>query len=119
MANRVREILSELKTSSSDIIGGAVVQVDGLVVASSLPRKIDEDLVGGMSASMLGVGERISSELMMSEMKQVYVRSPDGVVIVNALGLEQALVMLVSHDAKLGLVLLEMKRAVEKLTQIL
>ncbi len=118
MSNQVNEILNNLKTSAPDVIGAAVVRVDGLLVASSLPRKIDEDLVGGMTASMFGVGERIASELMLSEMEQVYVRSPEGFVIVNAIDPERSLVMLVSHNAKLGLVFLEMKRAAEKLARI-
>lgn len=118
MSSKVNEILTGLKTSTPDIIGAAVVRVDGLLIASSLQRKIDEDFIGGMCASMLGIGERISTELMMSTMEQVYVRSPEGFVIVNAIDLDQSLVMLVSRQAKLGLVLLEMKRAAKKLAEI-
>ncbi len=118
MTQEVNQILNELKTSAPDVIGAAIVRGDGLLVGSSLPRKIDEDLVGGMTASMFGVGERIAAELMLSEMEQVYVRSPEGYVIVHAIDEERSLVMLVSHNAKLGLVLLVMKRAASQLAGI-
>jgi predicted regulator of Ras-like GTPase activity (Roadblock/LC7/MglB family) len=67
-------------------------------------------LVSGMAAAMLGVGERISSELMASTMEQVYVRSEKGFVILNAVGTDSVLVVLTTKEAKLGLVFIEVKR---------
>jgi predicted regulator of Ras-like GTPase activity (Roadblock/LC7/MglB family) len=63
-----------------------------------------------MTAAMLGVGERISSELMASTMEQVYVRSEKGYVVLNAVGPDSVLVVLTTKDAKLGLVFIEVKR---------
>ena len=72
---KMQDILRGLRGASPDIIGAAVVSIDGFIVASVLPSEVDEELVSGMAAAMLGVGERISSELMASTMEQVYVRS--------------------------------------------
>src|SRR5262249_34445362 len=87
-----------------------VVSSEGFIVASVVPNEIDEDLIGGMAASLLGVGERIAVDLMRSQMEQVYVRSPKGYIVVNAIGSEASLVLLVTRYAKLGLTLLELKR---------
>jgi predicted regulator of Ras-like GTPase activity (Roadblock/LC7/MglB family) len=84
-----------------------------------LPAEVDEELIGGMAASLLGVGERISDDLMRSEMEQVYVRSPKGYVIVNALSEDSALLLLVTREAKLGLIFLELKRSVGELARFL
>ena len=107
---KMQDILRGLRGASPDIIGAAVVSIDGFIVASVLPAEVDEELVSGMAAALLGVGERISSELMASVMEQVYVRSEKGYVVLNAVGADSVLVVLTSKDAKLGLVFIEVKR---------
>jgi predicted regulator of Ras-like GTPase activity (Roadblock/LC7/MglB family) len=116
---RINEALRALRMMSADIIGAAVVTMDGFIVSSVLPAEVDEELIGGMAASLLGVGERISDDLMRSEMEQVYVRSPKGYVIVNALSEDSALLLLVTREAKLGLIFLELKRSVGELARFL
>lgn len=104
---------------STEVIGAAVVTMDGFIIASALPTEVDEEMIGGMAASILGVGERISEDLMRVEMEQVYVRSPKGYVIVNAVNDEAALLLLVSREAKLGLIFLELKRSVAEFARIM
>jgi uncharacterized protein len=114
---KMQDILRGLRGASPDIIGAAVVSIDGFIVASVLPAEVDEELVSGMAAAMLGVGERISSELMASVMEQVYVRSEKGYVVLNAVGADSVLVVLTSKDAKLGLVFIEVKRRCAELAK--
>jgi len=71
---RIQEILRNLRSVSPDIIGSAMVSTDGFVIASLLPNEIDEELVFGMAAVLLGVGECIAHELMGGVMEQTYVR---------------------------------------------
>jgi predicted regulator of Ras-like GTPase activity (Roadblock/LC7/MglB family) len=113
----MQDILRGLRSASPDIIGAAVVSIDGFIVASVLPSEVDEELVSGMAAAMLGVGERISSELMASIMEQVYVRSEKGYVVLNAVGADSVLVVLTNKDAKLGLVFIEVKRRCAELAK--
>jgi hypothetical protein len=47
--------LKDLQVSSPDIEASAVVSVDGLTMASSLPADVEEDRVSAMSAAMLSV----------------------------------------------------------------
>jgi predicted regulator of Ras-like GTPase activity (Roadblock/LC7/MglB family) len=114
---KMQDILRGLRGASPDIIGAAVVSIDGFIVASVLPSEVDEELVSGMAAAMLGVGERISSELMASTMEQVYVRSEKGYVVLNAVGADSVLVVLTTKDAKLGLVFIEVKRRCQELAK--
>ncbi len=115
---KMQDVLRGLRSASSDIIGAAVVSIDGFVVASVLPTEIDEELVSGMAAAMLGVGERISAELMGSAMEQTYVRSEKGYVILNAVGADSVVVVLTTKEAKLGLVFIEVKRRCAELAKI-
>lgn len=115
---KMQDVLRALRGTSPDIIGAAVVSIDGFIVASVLPSEIDEELVSGMAAAMLGVAEKISTELMTSSMEQVYVRSEKGYVVINAVGSESVLVVLTTKEAKLGLVFIEVKRRCADLAKV-
>src|SRR5262249_58707565 len=83
-SDRINDLLRAMRASIREVSGAAVVSSEGFIVASVVPNEIDEDLIGGMAAALLGVGERISTDLMRSQMEQTYVRSPKGYIIVNA-----------------------------------
>jgi uncharacterized protein len=111
--------LRKMKAASPDIEASAVVSVDGLIIASDLPGEVEEDRVSAMSAAMLSLGERISSELGRGTLEQVYIRGNDGFVILASIGEQAVLTALARQNAKLGLVFLEMRRAAQDLEQFL
>jgi len=111
--------LYELQASTADIEASVIVSVDGLVIASALPSDATEDRVAAMSAAMLSLGERIAMELGRGALEQVYVKGDQGYVILASVGEEAVLTVLAHGRAKLGLVFLEMGRAVETLTGLL
>ncbi len=116
---RIQDVLRSLRAVSPDIVGSAMVSTDGFIIASLLPSEVDEELVSGMAAALLGVGERIAGELMGGSMEQTYVRGKLGYVILNAVGQDALLIVLTTPDAKLGLVFLDVKRRVAELAKIL
>lgn len=116
---KIQDVLRSLRAVSPDIVGSAMVSTDGFIIASLLPAEIDEELVSGMAAALLGVGERIATELMGGAMEQTYVRGKQGYVILNAVGADALLIVLTAPDAKLGLVFLDIKRRVGELAKIL
>jgi uncharacterized protein len=116
---RIQDVLRSLRAVSPDIVGSAMVSTDGFIIASLLPAEVDEELVSGMAAAMLGVGERIAGELMGGSLEQTYVRGRLGYVILNAVGPDALLIVLTTPEAKLGLVFLDVKRRVQELGKIL
>ena len=80
--------LRDLQASSGDVEAAAIVSVDGLSIASSLPAGYEEDRVSAMSAAMLSLGERIATELGRGGLQQVYVKGADGYVVLFAVGEE-------------------------------
>jgi uncharacterized protein len=114
MVNRLRQ----MQASAPDIEASAIVSVDGLIMASSLPGNVEEDRVSAMSAAMLSLGERIASELGRGGLEQVYIKGNAGFIILTAVGKEAVLTVLARQDAKLGLVFLEMRRAAEDLGKL-
>lgn len=110
--------LRDMQVSSPDIEASAVVSVDGLPIASALPREVEEDRVSAMSAAMLSLGERIASELGRGGLSEVQIKGEKGFVILQSLGTEAVLTVLAREGAKMGLVLLDMRRAVDDLTRL-
>jgi len=110
--------LRSLQASTPDVEASAVVSVDGLIMASSLPAGVEEDRVSAMSAAMLSLGERIASELGRGTLDQVYIRGNGGYVILMSIGEDAVLTVLARTDAKLGLIFLDMRRAVEDLVRL-
>jgi predicted regulator of Ras-like GTPase activity (Roadblock/LC7/MglB family) len=111
--------LRELQASTSDVEAAAIVSVDGLSIASSLPADIEEDRVSAMSAAMLSLSERIADELRRGSLQQLYVKGQNGYVILTAVGSEAVLTVLARKDARLGLIFLDVGRAVQDLTKLL
>jgi len=112
------ERLRKMKVASPDIEASAVVSVDGLIIASALPNDVEEDRVSAMSAAMLSLGERISTELGRGMLEEVYVKGSQGYVILTSIGSEAVLTALARQNAKLGLIFLEMRRAAEDLERV-
>lgn len=115
---RMVDRLREMQISTPDIEASAIVSVDGLIMASSLPANVDEDRVSAMSAAMLSLGERIASELGRGELDQVYIKGDNGYVILTDISEEAVLTALARKEAKLGLVFLDMRRAAEDLRRL-
>ncbi len=107
MVNRLRDF----RSSSPDVEASAVVSADGLIVASDLPSGVEEDRVSAMSAAMLSLGDRIATELRRGVLDQVYIHGENGYVVLMAAGEEAVLTVLARKEAKLGLILYDMKKA--------
>ena len=112
------DLLKDLEATTPDIEASAVVSVDGLMIASALPRDVEEDRVAAMSAAMLSLGERTAKELARGDLSEVYVKGQNGYVLLMAAGENAVLTALAREGAKLGLVFLDMKRTAEEVASL-
>jgi predicted regulator of Ras-like GTPase activity (Roadblock/LC7/MglB family) len=112
------ERLRSMQASAPDIEASAIVSVDGLIMASALQQGAEEDRVSAMSAAMLSLGERIAQELGRGGLEQVYIKGDKGFIVLVSVGQEAVLTALARQEGKLGLVFLEMRRAVEDLVKL-
>ena len=115
---QIHDHLRNLQAISADVEASALVSVDGLTIASVMPADVEDDRVSAMSAAMISLGERIASELGRGILDQVYIRGESGYVVLMSVGDEAVLTVLSRVDAKLGLLFLDMRRAVEELRQL-
>lgn len=111
--------LRDLQAGTPDIEASAVVSVDGLIMASSLPAGVDEDRISAMSAAMLSLGDRIAIELSRGTLEQVYIKGSDGIIVLMAVGEDAVLTVLARESARLGLIIHDMKRAVTDVERLL
>jgi predicted regulator of Ras-like GTPase activity (Roadblock/LC7/MglB family) len=111
--------LKDLQSSSTDVEASAVVSVDGLIIATALPKDVEEDRVAAMSAAMLSLGERIATELGRGKLDQVYIKGENGYVILMSVGAEAVLTVLARQQTRLGLLFLDMRRAAVDLTKLI
>lgn len=118
-AELLSQILRTLVSNTPDVEAAAVVSVDGLVVSSVLPAGVDEDRVAAMAAALLSLGDRTSQELGRDTLEQVYVKGKNGYVILIQTSPETVLEAIAGPSAKLGMVLLDMKRAAQEISRIL
>jgi predicted regulator of Ras-like GTPase activity (Roadblock/LC7/MglB family) len=116
---RLVQALDALMEYSQDVQAAALVSLDGFTMASALPDGMQEDRVGAMSAAILGLGERAAAELGRGHLSQVFIEGADGYVLLMAAGDRAVLTALASPDAKLGLVLYDMRETAEQIGAIL
>jgi predicted regulator of Ras-like GTPase activity (Roadblock/LC7/MglB family) len=116
---QIVQVLRALVGNTPDLQGAAAVSMDGLILASVLPAGTDEDRVSAMAAALLSLGERTAQELQRGTLEQVYVRGDQGYIILMQAGSEAVLEAIAGGNAKLGMVLLDMKRAAAEVARLL
>ena len=117
-AEQIQQILRGLVSNTPDLEGAAMVSVDGLVLSAVLPAGTDEDRVSAMAAALLSLGERTSQELQRGALEQVYVKGASGYILLMQAGNEGVLEGIAGPGAKLGMLLLDMKRAAQELARL-
>ncbi len=115
----MQQVLRNFTANTADVEGAAVVSLDGLIHASVLPAGTDEDRVSAMAAALLSLGERTATELQRGTLEQVYVKGNSGYIILMQAGSEAVLETIAGPQSKLGMVLLDMKRAAQELGKLL
>ena len=116
---QINQVLRALQSASADIEACALISDDGLMIASSLPNHLEEARVAGISATVLSFGTRACQELERGEIREVLVRGDSGYALMITVGSGTLLLCLTNGVAKLGLVLLDMRRSVEEIRRIL
>ncbi len=118
MARNFTEVLNTV-IRDAGAEGAVLVSPDGLAIASVLPANVDEDRVAAMGAAILSLGERVATELDKGELEQLYVKGTKGYMIFTGIKDLAVLGVLAPADAKLGLLLMEIKRAAKQIEDLL
>ncbi|MBS7248747.1 MAG: roadblock/LC7 domain-containing protein [Candidatus Jordarchaeales archaeon] len=115
----IENVLRKLQEDAPQIEGAAVVSVEGLPIAASLPPEIDDVRLAAITAAILSLGERAVQEFEKGLVDEVYVKGSGGYILVMGAGPNAVITVSASKDANLGVVRLYMKRAAEKIAELL
>lgn len=115
----LERILKDIHANVKEIEASAVVSIEGLPIASSMPSDYDDTIVAAMTAAMLSLGEKISGSLNRGLLQKIFVEGVDGYVISQAAGSNAVLTISTNKDAKLGEIFYEMDQATKKVGEIL
>ena len=115
----LNQILRALQSGTPDIEASALISDDGLIIASALPQHVEEMRVAGMSSTLLSLGTRAATELARGDLNQVLIRGAQGYAVMVRATEGTMLLALTTSDAKLGLVFLDLSRAVAEIKKVL
>jgi predicted regulator of Ras-like GTPase activity (Roadblock/LC7/MglB family) len=121
METKSEKLLSELKKLANvgSIEGSAVVARNGLIIASDLPRDVDERRLGAMSATMMGAVETAAITLNKGTIKRVTAEIEKAILVTMGAGKKAILVVSASPDANLGMLMVEMEERVKSIMEIM
>ena len=130
-AYRVHQLEHELRRMCQalpGVQGSVVVSIEGLVMAAYPPvpeGRIDSDnptsspQVAAMSAALIALGAQTLSRLAQGDMDRLLVEGDNGGIIIVPSGPDAALAVMTRHDAKLGIIFREVRRAARQVAAIL
>jgi uncharacterized protein len=111
----MKQVLRRFQTTTPGVVGAAVVSVDGFTIASELPTTIEEERNAAMAAALQALGAQTTQEFEQGSLHRIFIEGETGYVIVVSVGPDAILSAVAQKDAKLGLVFLQMQRAVENI----
>lgn len=114
----VEIILKEISRAGG-IEAAAIASRDGLLILSTLSEQRLAERFVAMSATMMGAAETAATELGMGIPEKIIIESKNGKIIGMGAGPKALLFLMTRHDVSLGLVLIEMKKASEKIKHLL
>lgn len=104
---------------ATGIVGAAIVNTEGLMIASRLPRDVDPSMIAAMTASLFGTSQRVANELAVGGLEQAIIEAKKGKIIACTSNSKAIIVALVSQNANIGLIMLELGKTTEKIKKIL
>ncbi len=116
----IESLNNELKRleNFSEIIGTAIVDRNGLLISSRLPRDIDERKLGALSATMYEAIETATSSLEDNEIKNLTVEYQDYQLIIMEIDNNTILVGMLAQDVNLGLLFIEIEESIKNIKKL-
>ncbi len=97
----VEKFLFSLQSTNSAIKAVILLSIEGLPIASTLPRDINKSQLSALSATILAVGKRGNTEMANGEFNHLYIKGSEGGVLVFQLSKFEVLVVLTIENVNL------------------
>ena len=114
-SEQLKQILQDLVTNSTDIIGAAIVDSDGLLLASQFNGGIDGNRVAAVSAGLISLSSRSAQQLNQGAVKQTLIQADNGNIIAIRATDNTSFVALMPVGVNLGMAFMECRDAAENI----
>jgi predicted regulator of Ras-like GTPase activity (Roadblock/LC7/MglB family) len=115
----IMQILRDAEQSVDGIQGVAVASSDGLPMASAVDAKIGEAELAALASSLLSIGSTAITNLKKGELDSIYVKCEKGYILLRNSGPLAVVLFITETNARLGPLLLELKRTAARLEKML
>lgn len=117
-------LLRQMEAINSDIQGSAIISVQGLPIASALPKTeygepANDGIVSAMSAAIASVSERAVQELSRGVLKRIMIEGDEGLIILSRAGENAILCVLSTPNPSLGMIFININSVSKKIADIL
>ncbi|MFW9969889.1 MAG: roadblock/LC7 domain-containing protein [Candidatus Odinarchaeota archaeon] len=102
-----------------EIIGSAIVNRNGLLISSRLPREIDDRKLCALAATMFEAIETATSNLNDNQIKNITVEYQDYQLIIFGINEKIIIVTLIDLNANLGLVFIEIEESIKSIRNLI
>ncbi len=111
----LRNTLDTLHAESKGLTASAIVSIDGLPIVSVLERNIDSSRVGSLSAALMSLCAQTARLLSCGNFNQMTLQGNQGDVLLMQISDELALVSTAHSDTPMGMILVQLRRAVKEI----
>jgi len=103
--NSVNKLLCSLQDANSAIKAVILLSVEGLPIASTLPRELNEAQLSALSATILALGRKGNSEMNNGEFNHLYIEGSTGGILLFLLSKFEILVLLTNENPNLEMII--------------
>lgn len=114
-AEKLQRLLEELREQAEGIRGALLVTENGLVVAAVMD---DAEQYGAIAANLFDMSRKASQRLEQGDVERIVIDAEQGTIVVFPVGKNVSLTAVVNKEAKLGLVLQLVARAVPRIAEM-
>ena len=112
------DILESVVSRNSAVSAAAVLDTDGLAVGFAGEGSVDSDLVSAIAASLVLSGEQLTDAFDQGDLQTTCLQGSQGTTVLARCGEGLVLAVLASPKARLGLLLLDVRKAAVKLREV-
>ncbi|MFX0033186.1 MAG: roadblock/LC7 domain-containing protein [Candidatus Hodarchaeota archaeon] len=101
----VNELLDNLQNANSAIKAVILLSVEGLPIASTLPRELNDAQLSALSATILALGRKGNSEMSNGEFNHLYIEGSNGGILIFLMSKFEILVLLTNENPDLEMII--------------
>jgi len=116
---KLTNIISELHKSISGVDAVVLETYEGLVLASTLPTSLEEEIIAAVSSNIQSVVNRAVREIKHGKNQNTLIVNSDGQIILTDIDGKALLTVIAKRNANLGLISIMSRRVADDLKEVL